>query len=841
MKKQISFLIICFLSQFAFAQPGTIDHTFNPGDIGYGNGDGPNRHVFAMAEQTDAKILIGGDFITYNGTPRKRIARIHPDGTLDHSFDPGAGIDGSLLEVVVLESGKILVGGLFHQFNGQAVKNFVQLNPDGSLDEGFDTGTGPDERIWAIRQLSDGMILIGGSFSTYNDINVNSIARLHPDGSLDSTFQGPDNISSVSEIRLLADGKLLIGGHFGNYGDTVNLFLKRLLADGSADPDFNTNFQQGILWGGDGLYVNAIHVTDDNKYLVTGRLLSPDYGGMGCVFLLNDDGTLDEDFEIPEMTPISWYPSVDLIFPISQDKYLISGSFSSVNGVEYTGAAVLNSDGTLDLSFDTGDIGGLYSAIHRVDNQLIISLVDPSLLNQHYHLIRVNEDFIIDPTFNSVTGANHQVNTIAVNDDGKIYIGGVFHFYNGALRNAIARLLPDGSVDLGFDPGQGLDKNLNIFSIAPIQNSKVLVGGVFQGFGGFPVQNLVCLNSDGSVDTAFLSGTGPNGTVHHLAEDGNGKIIVAGDFLSFNEQPLRRIARLSPDGSLDETFNPGHGANQSIRSVAIQNDGKIIIGGNFTMFDSIPISKIARLNNDGSLDMDFNSGNGMPGGMVLSVEIQENGKIIVGGGFLQFAGIPSNRILRLNQNGSLDTTFNTGYGFNSHVDALAIQPDGKIILAGNFTMFDSIPANRIVRLNEDGSIDTTFMTGTGANGRIRDVAIHEHERIIIAGDFTAYDGTGRNRIARIMGDEPDGVRNDFRLAALKVYPNPAQDFIYLETDRFLQGAMIRLYDLQGRVVAENLDSNGQTFRFDIAKHEPGVYIIEIRTSEFIGRQKVIRY
>jgi hypothetical protein len=170
---------------------------------------------------------------------------------------------------------------------------------------------------------------------------------------------------------------------------------------------------------------------------------------------------------------------------------------------------------------------------------------------------------------------------------------------------------------------------------------------------------------------------------------------------------------------------------------------------------------------------------------------------------------------------------------------MTIQPDDKIILAGAFTMFDSIPANHIVRLNADGSVDTTFVTGAGANGRIHDVAIHEHERIIIAGDFTAYDGTGRNRIARIMGDEPDGVRNNFKTASIKIYPNPAQDFVHIEADRYLQGASIRLYDLQGRIVHEQANTNGQSFRIDIARQKPGVYIIEIKTIEFIGRQKLI--
>ena len=265
------------------------------------------------------------------------------------------------------------------------------------------------------------------------------------------------------------------------------------------------------------------------------------------------------------------------------------------------------------------------------------------------------------------------------------------------------------------------------------------------------------------------------------------------------------------------------------------------------MFDSIPRSRIARLNTDGGLDMDFDPGHGFQSydgvnnPVINAIGLQQDGKIIVTGNFLMFNDAPVKRIVRLNQDGSLDTTFNPGYGANDEVESMAIQPDGKIILTGNFTMFDSIPANRIVRLNEDGGIDTTFITGSGSNGIIRDVAIHEHEKIIIAGDFTAYNGTGRNRIARIMGDESTGVRNVFKTASIKIYPNPAQDFVYIEADRYLQGASIRLYDLQGRIVDEQINANGQLFQLRIGNQKPGVYIVEIQHDEFVGRQKLIRH
>jgi hypothetical protein len=117
MKKIISLSAILLLVQLAFAQPGAIDLTFNPGDPGFGKGDGPNGYIGIITMQPDGKLLIGGGFLTYNGILRIRIARLNPDGTLDQTFDPGTGNFGTTLDIQVLESGKILVGGLFHQFN----------------------------------------------------------------------------------------------------------------------------------------------------------------------------------------------------------------------------------------------------------------------------------------------------------------------------------------------------------------------------------------------------------------------------------------------------------------------------------------------------------------------------------------------------------------------------------------------------------------------------------------------------------------------------------------------------------------------------------------------------
>jgi len=154
------------------------------------------------------------------------------------------------------------------------------------------------------------------------------------------------------------------------------------------------------------------------------------------------------------------------------------------------------------------------------------------------------------------------------------------------------------------------------------------------------------------------------------------------------------------------------------------------------------------LNADGSLDTTFNIGTGF-GSQVESLKLQADGKVIAAGGFTTYNSTARNRIARLNADGSLDTTFNIGTGANLTINTIAIQPDGKVLIGGFFTTYNSTARNRIARLNADGSLDTTFNIGTGANGSVFDVSIQTDGKVLIAGSFTTYNGVSANRIARL--------------------------------------------------------------------------------------------
>ncbi|MCS6823177.1 MAG: T9SS type A sorting domain-containing protein [Cytophagaceae bacterium] len=311
----------------------------------------------------------------------------------------------------------------------------------------------------------------------------------------------------------------------------------------------------------------------------------------------------------------------------------------------------------------------------------------------------------------------------------------------------------DGVPDLTFNPsdignGYGDGANGVIYALALQSDGKVLIGGDFTSYNGTARNRIARLNADGSLDPTFTPGTGANNYISAISLQSDGKILIGGNFTSYNGTGRNRIARLNADGSLDPTFTPGTGANGEVHSISLQSDGKILIGGHFTSYNGTARNYIARLNANGSLDPTFTPGTGA-NGEVRSISLQSDGKVLIGGWFTSYNGTGRNFIARLNADGSLDATFNPGTGANSGIYAIALQSDGKVLIGGNFTSYNDTGRNRIARLNANGSLDPTFNPGTGANNTIYAIALQSDGKVLIGGTFTNYNGIGRNRIARI--------------------------------------------------------------------------------------------
>jgi uncharacterized delta-60 repeat protein len=325
--------------------------------------------------------------------------------------------------------------------------------------------------------------------------------------------------------------------------------------------------------------------------------------------------------------------------------------------------------------------------------------------------------------------------------DGKVLIAGYFTSYDGDTSiKRIQRFNTDLSVDTSFD--SGTSTNSDIYALALQTDGKILIGGAFSTYQGTARRRIARLNTDGSLDTSFVIGTGFSNSVWAIAVQTDGKILVGGEFATYSGTSRARVARLNTDGSLDTTF-PDLSINGAVYQLEILSDGKILIGGGFTSVSGQSRGFIAKLNSDGTLDS-FASGTSFNGD-VISLDIDPDGKIMCGGFFGSYSGQSRNRIARLNSNGTLDTTFIVGSGITGDYVFDISSKNGKYVISGNFSSYDGVAVGGFLRLNNDGSRDTTFVSGTGVDW---DPAVFSltsetltNGNTILTGEFTEYNGT----------------------------------------------------------------------------------------------------
>lgn len=353
--------------------------------------------------------------------------------------------------------------------------------------------------------------------------------------------------------------------------------------------------------------------------------------------------------------------------------------------------------------------------------------------------------------FSSGSGVVGGVFTSNTMVDGSIVLGGNFTSYNGSSINSsrLLKLDPNGSKDENFNIGTGF--NLTVECIAFQTDKKILVGGSFTNFNGESQMRLIRLNYNGSKDNTFNIGTGFNNYVSDIKVQPDGKILVSGNFTTYNGLFNAYIIRLNSDGSKDTTFNNSNALNNFCEVMEIQSDGKILVGGNFTQCKGVPHNRIARLNSDGSRDSSFVNGTGF-NGVVKTIKTQPDGKILIGGIFTNYSGNNYNRIIRLNSDGSIDNTFNIGTGFNNVVYTIELQTDGKVLVGGLFTSYNGSPSNYIVRLNSDGSIDNTFNIGTGFSNTVYKINVDIFGHIVCSGIFLTYKNIENRRIIKLNTD-----------------------------------------------------------------------------------------
>lgn len=616
----------------------------------------------ALAVQPDDRIL----FKYFDGTTYQ-LVRLNADGSFDDAFQAGdappqsvvtgftspinlgagyseqatqhSASDEAINGVLVQPDGSLLVYGVFTHYNGNATGGLVRLHADGTVDSTFNVGSGPayaaeaantsPAAITDVQPQPGGQLLLVGTFQVFNGVSLPGVARLNADGSLDTTFLPPVTANAQTSIGTYGqgattndlvrepDGSLLLVGNYTASGSNAAGTVLRLVDPSALPGAVLSGFDPGT--GADG-EVLAIAFQADGRALLGGSFATYRGVARAGIVRVNIDGTVDASFNPGSGTDYS----VNAILIQPDGRIVIGGDFTTVNGTARNGLARLNADGSLDLGFNAQLSGGTPTALTARPG--------------------VEKSAHVQPLAASPNGKGF-VTSLTAGPNGSIVVGGSFQKVANLLTQALARLIPTGAPDTSFNPGSGPNGKVNVTVTQP--DGKTIIAGEFTSVGGTTRNGVARLNGDGSVDTTFDPGAGAQGgAVRALALQPDGSVILGGDFTSVGGKTLQRAARVKSDGSVDETFNPGDGANNTVNAVALQEDGKILLGGSFTQLADLLLNALGRLNPDGSVDTTFNPGNGT-NGTVDAITVRPDGNILLGGDFTTVGNTALNRVALL--------------------------------------------------------------------------------------------------------------------------------------------------------------------------------------------------
>jgi len=771
---------------------GALDTEFNP------NADGSVR---TLAIQSDGRILLGGIFAMMGGTARERLARVQADGSLDFGFSADA--DGEVRCLAVQSNGQIVVGGAFATLGGQVRSGLGRLSSSGVVDGAFDPA--PNGPVSTVAVQADGKLLIGGGFTTVGGANRRRLACLDATGALQSPFALDFN-GAVHTLNLLPNGKLLVGGLFGTVSGVTRQGMAwldneaasgtlaamsgsrvRWLRGGSApeasEVAFEISTDSGATWLplGSGFRISGgwerTGVNLPAQGLLRGSARIPTGLGNGSGALVTSVAPFSGLVTIPEIAVDSPsggdladggshdFGSVTLgatrnaTFVIRNLGYgdltglTVTKSGANPTDFQVTTAPVAPVQGPggstlLVVTFNPGDVGLRSASIHIANNDANESPFDIHLTATAVIAGQLADDF--DPM------VGNRVNTVAVQPDGRVLIGGTFTAVQSQPRGRFARLNPDLSIESTSSFAAGSGANSNVLGIAVQSDGKILLCGQFASINSQQRNRIARLLPDGSLEptATFNPGTGPNNTVHAMAIQPDGKILLAGDFTTVNGQSRPRIARLNADGTLDTTFLPGTGANATVSAITLQRDGRILLGGTFLTIGGEPRQRLARLLADGTLDPDF-----VPESddKVSCLAVQPDGRILVGGLFTTINGEVRNHLARLHEDGLVEDVagFDPGTGLDGEVTSIVLQADRSILLGGAFTLINDEPRAGIARLYPNGTLETsiTFDTVVGPDATVRGLALRPDGAVIAGGDFMDFNGSPRGRLA-LLANQP---------------------------------------------------------------------------------------
>lgn len=891
------FLLPCFL----YAQDGTIDlgfnnpvHLNNPLYNGFSSSNSSDgATVITTKILSNGKIAVYGDFDLYQGITTNKLAILNPDGSLDTSFNVGLGpnyVDqylGSSSMISEQSDGKLIVVGSFTTFNGTSKKDIVRLNLDGTIDTSFNVGSSSNGYITCVKIQDDGKILCGGNFSQFNGQAYSSMVRLNTDGTIDNSFNiglGFKNIinsftedGTIKTIDVQNDNKIIVGGNFLKFNNVVKINLVRLNSNGTIDNSFNIGIGAGnnTTDGSNNGQINKIiYDNSSDKIYVTGAINHFNGNPSFNLLRLDNDGTIDTTFNFTSIIGSSGVNYNGYIYDMnlqSNGKILLGGENINLNdctGFYCSSIVQINQDGTIDDTFDCKLVGA-YTTVYSIDSLNDSIFISGQFTSVNFtpiykgSIAKISQNGLTDLSFNPNLGTDPYTpafaSSISLNDGNIIanpaknlngYTNGI---YNERITAGLVKITSDGSINQN-DYENFLTSNLSGSCLTKDNASSLICSsGYTQKIG-----------ENGIIDDSFTSSysiIAPNNvniSVYDHAVQNDGKIIIGGNFrytYEGNSSYRQRLMRVNTDGTLDTSFNVGKGINgisvtgtegYFINTIALVPNDKIILGGVFTNYNDNTVSNIVRLNSDGDFDPTFISGTGFNNNVYKIIYQQNIDKLIVAGRFTSYNSFNSNYIIRLNSDGTIDSTFTSPFAIGSttsHIINMVIQPDNKYIISG---MIDGIEF--LKRLNSDGTIDDTFADNTFTasqitywnnpveNDLIRNISLLSDNKILISGKFDHINSIRRNGIAVLNNSSSLLSTDEFdkdSLNSIYIYPNPVIDEFELNS----LNEEVSIYSLEGRFIKK---FNHYETKFNISDLKKGVYILKIKNQKSFTYKKLIK-
>ncbi|MCL4787914.1 MAG: hypothetical protein KJ070_14160 [Verrucomicrobia bacterium] len=692
----------------------------------------------------------------------------------------GGGPSLLLSDLALQPDGKTVLGGWFETVNGASRRNLARLNTNGTLDATLNAGTSASGLV-ALALQPDGKIVVARS-SWASGGSSNALMRFNSDGTVDNSFQrpGPWHANGpVFRLAVQADGKILYAEEsLEAMGGVAVRRLARLNADGSLDTSFDARLVA--------FRVRALTPLADGRILLGGRVEFTD-GTVQAVARLNADGSRDQTFDVgidASTMPYGYNgppPAIDQMALQADGKLVLAGGFKEVGGIQRPGLARVftNPTGLNSLDFaaaayvaNENATNVILSVIRRGDASATVS-VDFATSNL---TAQAGFDFAATSgTLNFAPGETNQTITVPFLDDSVVDGPKTFlvtlstpvGIELGAGRVTTVTIRDNERpvrVDPSLDPGIGV-ANTNqfepayIFDLAPLTNGQMLAFGYFTHVQGVLRRNIARLNADGSLDTSFTPLSAANDIVDAVALQADGKILIGGYFTTVAGMSRKHVARLNANGTLD-TINPGAslgGLSTSVTTIAVQSDEKILLGGWFSQFGGVTYDRIVRLNTNGTVDASFTAGvqNNLHGSYSLSdIVVLPNDKILIAGeAFNQVNGVPRIGLARLNADGTLDTGFDAQLREFNFFKGLVGLPDGRVYLAGDI-LFEDGTRGWAARFNEDGSRDWSFEVPLPEGQRLNELEVQPDGRVLVSGFFTSVDGVPRAGLARLFPDSP---------------------------------------------------------------------------------------